>query len=86
MPCHVDCMTKNMPPDAMLEYLKTQQYAFKYDDVIKHTKRAVAKKAKNGILCDVQPLFHVVTGEQKNRKGVPTSVEWRLVNPVHQGL
>ena len=42
----VDCMTKLMPADAMLEYLKTNQYAFKYDDVIKNTKRAIAKKRK----------------------------------------
>ena len=30
----VDCMTKSMPPDMMLTYLKTMQYYFKYDDVI----------------------------------------------------
>jgi len=42
----VDCMTKTMPPDAMIEYLKTNVYAFKYDDVIKNTKRAIAKKRK----------------------------------------
>jgi len=42
----VDCMTKNMPPDVMLEYLKNYQYAFKYDDVIKHTKREIAKTRK----------------------------------------
>ena len=39
----VDCMTKNMPPDAMMGYMKTMQYAFKYDDVIKETKREIAK-------------------------------------------
>ena len=42
----VDCMTKFMPADAMLEYLKHNKYAFKYDDVIKNTKRAVAKARK----------------------------------------
>ena len=42
----VDCMTKCMPPDMMLTYLKTMQYAFKYDDVIKNTKREVAKRRK----------------------------------------
>ena len=42
----VDCMTKNMPPDAMLGYLKTMDYAFKYDDVIKNTKREIAKQRK----------------------------------------
>ena len=30
----------------MLEYLKNYQYAFKYDDVIKHTKREIAKTRK----------------------------------------
>ena len=30
----------------MLTYLKTMQYAFKYDDVIKNTKREVAKRRK----------------------------------------
>ena len=42
----VDCMTKNMPCDAMLHYLKNMEYAFKYDDVIKNTKRAIAKERK----------------------------------------
>ena len=42
----VDCMTKNMPLDAMLGYLKTMNYAFKYDDVIKNTKREMAKQRK----------------------------------------
>ena len=30
----------------MLEYLKHYNYAFKYDDVIKHTKREIAKTRK----------------------------------------
>ena len=34
----VDCLTKTMPADAMMEYLKKMEYAFKYDDVIKNTK------------------------------------------------
>ena len=42
----LDCMTKSIPPDIMLTYLKTMQYAFKYDDVIKNTKREVAKRRK----------------------------------------
>ena len=42
----VDCMTKTMPPDAMMSYLKNMEYAFKYDDVIKQTKREVAKQRK----------------------------------------
>ena len=33
-------------PDMMLTYLKTMQYAFKYDDVINNTKREVAKRRK----------------------------------------
>jgi len=43
----VDCMTKTMPADAMLEYLRHMEYAFKYDDVIKDTKRAIAKERKD---------------------------------------
>ena len=42
----VDCLTKNMPPDVMLEYMKNMCYAFKYDDVIKNTKREMAKQRK----------------------------------------
>ena len=34
----VDCMTKNMPPDVMLEYLRKIEYSFKCDNVIKETK------------------------------------------------
>ena len=39
----VDCMTKNMPPDSMLDYLRKMEYSFKYDDILKNTKREVAK-------------------------------------------
>ena len=42
----VDCMTKHMPPDAMLSYLKNMEYAFKYDDVIRQTKREIQKARK----------------------------------------
>ena len=42
----VDCLTKNMPPDAMLGYMNNMFYAFKYDDVIKNTKREMAKQRK----------------------------------------
>ena len=35
-----------MHPDAMMEYLKTGIYSFKYDDEIKHTKREKAKERK----------------------------------------
>ena len=42
----VDCMTKTMPPDVMLKYMKTGEYAFKYDEVIRHTKRELAKARK----------------------------------------
>lgn len=42
------CMTKAMQPDAMLECLKSGKCAFKYDQVVKETKReiATARKAK----------------------------------------
>ena len=43
----VDCLTKAMPPDAMLEYLKHMEYSFKYDDTLKNTKRAQAKARKD---------------------------------------
>ena len=46
----VDCLTKAMPPDVMLEYLRTTEYAFKYDDVLKNTKRAQAKVRKEARL------------------------------------
>jgi hypothetical protein len=42
----VDCMTKAMQPDAMLEYLKSGKYAFKYKKEIKDTKREIAKARK----------------------------------------
>ncbi len=42
----VDCMTKAMQPDAMLEFLATGRYAFKYDEQITETKRSVAKARK----------------------------------------
>ena len=42
----VDCMTKDMDASVMLNYLKTQEYAFKFDDVIKNTKRELAKARK----------------------------------------
>ena len=41
-----DSFTKNMPPDLLLQYLKTGIYSFKYDDEIKNTKREVAKERK----------------------------------------
>ena len=34
----VDCTTKATQPDAVLEYLKTGIYAFKYEKEIKDTK------------------------------------------------
>ena len=42
----VDCLTKAMPAEVMLEYLKHMEYSFKYDDVLKNTKRAQAKVRK----------------------------------------
>ena len=41
-----DALTKAMPPDLLLRYLKTGVYSFKYDDDIKNTKRVVAKERK----------------------------------------
>ena len=41
-----DAFTKNMPPDLLLQYLKTGIYSFKYDDKIKDTKREIAKERK----------------------------------------
>ena len=41
-----DSFTKNMPPDLLLQYLKTGIYSFKYDEEIKNTKREVAKERK----------------------------------------
>ena len=38
-----DAFTKSMPPDLLLKYLKDGKYSFKYDDVIKNTKREQAK-------------------------------------------
>ncbi len=40
----VDCMTKAMQPALFLEFLKTNEYAFKYDAVIKDTKRTKQKE------------------------------------------
>ena len=34
---------KEHAPDAMMGYMKSMEYAFKYDDVIKQTKREIAK-------------------------------------------
>ena len=42
----VDCMTKSMPPDAILGLMKNMEHALKYDDVIKSTKREIAKTRK----------------------------------------
>ena len=42
-----DVLTKNMPPDLMMKYLKTGVYSFKYDDEVKNTKRACAKERKD---------------------------------------
>ena len=41
----VDCLTKTMSPDLMLQYLESGVYSFKYDE-IKNTKRAEAKARK----------------------------------------
>ena len=39
-----DALTKGMPPDLFLKYLRDGVYSFKYDDVIKDTKRAIKKE------------------------------------------
>ena len=39
----VDCMTKQMHPAAMLKFLDTGEYSFKYDHEIKNTEREQAK-------------------------------------------
>ena len=61
-------MTKTMPADAMLEYLKHMEYAFKYDDVIKYTKRAVAKERKEAR--DKKKLQALPTKEQLEEKEI----------------
>ena len=38
-----DAFTKSMHPDLLLKYLQDGKYSFKYDDVIKNTKRAEQK-------------------------------------------
>ena len=39
-----DAFTKSMPPDLLLQYLRDGLYSFKYDSVIKDTKRQQAKE------------------------------------------
>ena len=38
-----DALTKRMPPDLLLKFLKDNTYCLKYDDVISNTKRMEAK-------------------------------------------
>ena len=40
----VDSLTKDMPSDALLKYLKDMQYSLKYDEEIKNTKRELQKQ------------------------------------------
>ena len=42
-----DSLTKRMPPDLMLRFLKNNVYSLKYDDVISNTKRSEAKRRKD---------------------------------------
>ena len=42
----VDCITKDMKPDAMLSYLQKGEYAFKFDEVVQQTKREQQKARK----------------------------------------
>ena len=39
-----DCLTKRMPPDLLLKFLKDNIYSLKYDDQITYTKRFAAKQ------------------------------------------
>ena len=41
-----DALTKRMPPDLLLKFLKDGIYSLKYDDVISNTKRVEAKNRK----------------------------------------
>ena len=41
-----DALTKRMPPDLLLKFLKDSIYCLKYDDVISNTKRVEAKVRK----------------------------------------
>ena len=41
-----DALTKRMPPDLLLKFLKDNVYCLKYDDVISNTKRVEAKQRK----------------------------------------
>ena len=41
-----DGLTKSMPPDLLMKYLKDYRYSFKYDEEIKNTKREIAKERK----------------------------------------
>jgi len=42
----VDCLTKAMHPALLNQYMKDYQYSFKFDDLLKETKRAAAKERK----------------------------------------
>ena len=83
----VDCMTKSMPPDIMLTYLRTMQYAFKYDDVIKNTKREIAKRRKEAKECGnnkqaVTAMQQVQDLELPSEEGEYDTLEKNHVNVV----
>ena len=42
----VDCLTKAMHPQLMLDYLRIGIYAFKFDEQIRNTKREATKERK----------------------------------------
>ena len=43
-----DCLTKEMPPDLLLQYLQNYQYSLKFDEQIASTKRSLQKqRARN---------------------------------------
>ena len=41
-----DSLTKDMPSDLLLHFLKDMRYSLKYDEVIAQTKRSLAKQRK----------------------------------------
>ena len=64
-----------MPADAMLKYLSTTEYAFKYDDEIKSTKREVAKARKAAKLAKQE--------SQNTTTSNDTHVVWNIVEYPH---
>ena len=42
-----DALTKRMPPDLLLKFLKDSEYTFKYDDAISNAKRMAIRRRKD---------------------------------------